>query len=46
MRAELLAVRASLILPEPESDPLQRAAGEIAASLGNLFKTFGRQWIR
>jgi lipid-A-disaccharide synthase len=36
MRAELQAVRASLILPGPESDPLQRAAEEIAARLGKF----------
>ena len=33
MRTELEAVRASLILPGPESNPLQRAAEQIAASL-------------
>ena len=33
MRTELEAVRASLILPGPESNPLQRVAEQIAASL-------------
>jgi lipid-A-disaccharide synthase len=36
MRDDLEAVRASLILPGPERDPLKRAAEEIAASLGKF----------
>jgi lipid-A-disaccharide synthase len=34
MRSDLAAVRASLVLPGSENDPLRRAAGIIAASLG------------